>query len=116
MQDALHSLCWLREEGKGSGSDSNSARAAQSAVLLTLHIQPGAKKTELAGLYGDALKIRLAAPPVDGKANDSLLKFLATQLGVAKSQVSLISGASSRSKRVRVAGVTAAQVAARLPV
>lgn len=79
-------------------------------VTLRLHIQPGAKKTEVAGLHGEALKIRLAAPPVDGKANACLLAFLADQLGVAKSAVSLISGESSRAKRVHIRGVEPASV------
>ena len=74
-------------------------------VRLRLHIQPGAKNTEVAGLYGEALKIRLAAPPVDGKANACLIAFLADKLGVAKAAVSLTSGDSSRAKRVRVAGI-----------
>ncbi|MBK9176030.1 MAG: YggU family protein [Flavobacteriales bacterium] len=73
-------------------------------LLLTLHVQPGAKRTEVAGTHGDALKIRLAAPPVDGKANDALLSYLAQQFGVPQRQVELVSGAASRSKRVRVYG------------
>ena len=56
-------------------------------ISLTLHIQPGAKRTEFAGLHGDALKIRLAAPPVDGKANEALIKFIAETLGLARSAV-----------------------------
>lgn len=88
--------------------------ADASGVTLRLHIQPGAKKTEVVGLHGEALKIRLAAPPVDGKANACLLAFLAKQLDVAKSAVSLISGDSSRAKRVRVAGIDASTVQARL--
>ncbi len=72
-------------------------------ATLTLHIQPGAKKTEIAGTYGDALKIRLLAPPVDGKANAALLDFLAKRLGLAKSQISLISGQTSRRKVVEIA-------------
>jgi uncharacterized protein (TIGR00251 family) len=78
-------MTWLVADGTG--------------VTLRLHIQPGAKKTEVAGLHGEALKIRLAAPPVDGKANACLIGFLADQLGVAKSVVSLVSGESSRAKR-----------------
>lgn len=83
-------------------------------VILRLHIQPGAKRTEVAGPHGDALKIRLAAPPVDGKANACLIGFLATTLGVAKSAVDLLSGAGARAKRVRIAGVSVAAAVARL--
>ena len=87
-------------------------RAADGSVILTLHIQPGAKKTEIAGLHGEALKIRLAAPPVDGKANAALIAFLAKACGVSKSSVELVSGDTSRAKRVRVSGADAARVAA----
>ncbi len=76
-------------------------------VVLRLHVQPGAKKTEVAGQHGDALKIRLAAPPVDGKANACLVAYLADLLGVAKSAVSVVSGESARAKRVRIAGIDA---------
>lgn len=93
-------LPWLRQDG--------------TDVLLALHIQPGAKKTEVAGQHGDALKIRLAAPPVDGKANDALIAFLAGRLCVPKAHVVLVAGQTSRSKRVRVAGVTAAVASAAL--
>ena len=88
--------------------------ADANGVTLRLHIQPGAKKTEVVGPHGEALKIRLAAPPVDGKANACLLAFLAERLDVAKSAVSLISGDSSRAKRVRVAGIDASTAKARL--
>lgn len=74
-------------------------------MLLKLHIQPGAKKTAVAGLHGDALKIRLHAPPTDGLANAELISFLAQHLGVPKASVSLLSGATSRAKRVHVAGL-----------
>ena len=74
-------------------------------MTLTLHIQPGAKKTEVAGLYGDALKIRLAAPPVDGKANAALIGFVADRLGLAKSAVTLKSGQTSRRKVLEVAAL-----------
>ena len=78
-------------------------RTCREGVTLTLHIQPGAKKTEIVGLHGDALKIRLAAPPVDGKANDALLGFIAERLDIARSAVSLKSGQTSRRKVVVVA-------------
>lgn len=86
--------------------------ASDGRITLTLHIQPGAKKTEFAGLHGDALKIRLAAPPVDGKANDALVKFMADTLGLARSAVSLKSGQTSRRKVLEVTGAASAAVAA----
>lgn len=85
--------------------------ANDGRITLTLHIQPGAKKTEIAGRHGDALKIRLAAPPVDGKANEALLRFVAETLGLAKSAVLLKSGQTSRRKVLEVTGSTAAAVA-----
>ncbi len=73
-------------------------------MRLTLHIQPGAKKTEIAGEHGDALKIRLAAPPVDGKANAALLSYLAQAFGVPQRQVILKQGDTSRRKVVEISG------------
>ena len=93
-------MTWLVADGDG--------------VILRLHIQPGAKKTEIAGLHGEALKIRLSAPPVEGRANACLIEFLARQLGVAKSAVSLLSGETSRAKRLRIDGITANAAAAKL--
>ena len=87
-------------------------RAADGSVVLNLHIQPGAKRTEIAGLHGDALKIRLAAPPVEGRANAALIAFLADHLHVPKAAVNLEAGASSRRKRVRIEGAAAAAIAA----
>lgn len=86
--------------------------AGDGRITLTLHIQPGAKKTEFAGLHGDALKIRLAAPPVDGKANEALVRFIAETLGLARSAVNLKSGQSSRRKVLEVIGATPSAVAA----
>ena len=76
--------------------------SGKDGVVLALHIQPGAKKTEVVGPHGDALKIRLAAPPVDGKANAALIDFLADCLGLPKAAVSLKSGQTSRRKVVEV--------------
>lgn len=84
--------------------------------LIRLHIQPRASRTELAGRHGDALKLRIAAPPVDGEANDAVLRFLAERLGVPRSAVTLERGASSRAKTVRVAGVDARVAAVTLGV
>ncbi len=78
-----------------------------TAATLTLHVQPGARKTEVVGLHGDALKIRLAAPPVDGKANAALLEFIACRLQTERAAVSLISGQTARRK---VVGLAAAPV------
>ena len=85
--------------------------ANDGCVTLTLHIQPGAKKTEFAGLHGDALKIRLAAPPVDGKANEALIKFVAEALKLPKSAVRLKSGQTSRRKVLEVTGAEANAIA-----
>lgn len=85
--------------------------AADGRITLTLHIQPGAKKTECAGLHGDALKIRLAAPPVDGKANEALIRFVATTLGLSKSSVQLKSGQTSRHKVLEITGSTPEAIA-----
>lgn len=87
-------------------------QGADGRITLTLHIQPGAKKSEFAGMHGDALKIRLAAPPVDGKANDALVRFVAERLGLPRSAVTLKSGQTSRHKVLEVIGTTPAAVAA----
>jgi uncharacterized protein (TIGR00251 family) len=81
-------------------------KAVPDGVELTLHIQPRASRTEVAGAHGDALKVRLAAPPVDGEANDELVRFLAKTLGVPKSAVAIVSGATGKRKKVRVLGVS----------
>lgn len=73
-------------------------------LTLTLHVQPGAKKSGVAGLHGDALKIRIAAPATDNKANAALIEFLAGVLGVPMSAVTIRKGATSRRKVVEIAG------------
>ncbi|MBK9115469.1 MAG: YggU family protein [Betaproteobacteria bacterium] len=83
---------WRREEG--------------GVLVLALHVQPGAKRTAVDGTHGEGtqqrLKVRLAAPPVDGKANAELLRFLADAFGVPLRSVSLVRGETSRQKVVRV--------------
>ena len=78
------------------------ARAQAGGTVLTVRAQPGARRSEIVGVHGDALKIKIAAPPEDGKANAELCDFLARALGVVKNSVSVISGTGSRSKRVLI--------------
>jgi uncharacterized protein len=78
----------------------------EQGYLLTLHIQPNAKRTEWVGLHGDALKLRLKAPPVDGKANEALCTYLAEIFAVKRHSVVLLSGESSRHKRVQIKNAT----------
>jgi uncharacterized protein len=73
-------------------------------ITLTLHIQPGAKRSEIVGLHGEALKIKLAAPPIEGRANDALLKFIADLFAVPLRNVELKQGGQSRHKVVAVSG------------
>ena len=86
----------------------------QRGVRIRLHVQPRASRTEAAGLHGQALKVRLAAPPVDGAANDALVRWLADRLGVARSAIEITAGAGSRTKTVEVAGADAVEVRRRL--
>ena len=69
-------------------------------------MQPGARTSSAAGLHGDALKIRIAAPALDGRANEALVEFLAAKLGVAKRNVRLVHGERSRAKRLEVTGAS----------
>ena len=89
-------------------------RSNGSGVFLSCHVQPGAKRTAVSGVYGASLKIALAAPPVDGKANKELCVFLAKKLGLAKSAVTLVSGQTSRDKVVFLPGIVPGQLAAAL--
>jgi uncharacterized protein (TIGR00251 family) len=78
--------------------------AEDGAVILSVHAQPGAKRTEVAGLHGGSVKIRLAAPALDDRANDALLAFVADCFGVARRGVTVVSGAKSREKRLAIRG------------
>jgi uncharacterized protein len=69
-------------------------------VVLELHVQPGAKRTEFAGKHGERLKIRLAAPAHEGRANEALVEFLAAHYGVPRRNVTIVNGLRSRQKRV----------------
>ena len=73
-----------------------------NALILHIRVQPGSNTDEIAGPHGDQLKIRLRAPPVDGKANNALIRFVADQCRVARRDVEIVAGASGRDKRVRI--------------
>jgi uncharacterized protein len=84
------------------------------AVRITIYVQPRASRTEVAGEHGDAIKLRVAAPPVDGEANLEVRRFLARLFGVPASAVELVAGESSRRKTIEVAGIDAATARAKL--
>ncbi|HET9579679.1 MAG TPA: DUF167 domain-containing protein [Usitatibacter sp.] len=81
-------------------------RNADGSLVLAIHAQPGARRTEVAGRHGDALKIRVAAPPLEDRANEALVEFLAGRFNVPKRSVTLLSGHKSREKRFGIAGAT----------
>ena len=74
-------------------------------MILELHVQPGARRTEFAGRHGERIKIRLAARAVDNQANEALVAFLAEHYGVPKSRVRIAAGLKSRQKRVVIEGI-----------
>lgn len=85
-------------------ADGGWARRTADGWALALHVQPGAKRSGAAGLHGGRLKVRIAAPAVDGRANEELVAFVAQALGVPKRAVALAKGERSRDKLVLVAG------------
>jgi uncharacterized protein (TIGR00251 family) len=85
-----------------------------AGVSFTVRVQPRAKKNAIVGELGDALKISLTAPPVEGRANDACIEFFANLLKVPRSSVSIASGENSRRKVIRVAGLSATELRKRL--
>ena len=81
-----------------------------TSVVLSVRVVPGASKSEIVGIEGDALKVRVAAPPVRGKANKELTKTLARALGIASRDVEVVAGHTARLKKVRVHGADPAAV------
>ena len=92
----------------------NPLESMAGGIRLRVRIQPRASRTEVAGLHGDTLRIRLAAPPVDGAANGELVRFLAHLLGVPGRAVEITAGHTGRHKTVRVSGVDRVAAAAAL--
>jgi len=88
--------------------------AAGDGCRVRLWVQPRAVRDEIVGFQGEAVKVRLTAPPVEGQANAALVRFLAKQLGVPRSAVHLTTGIGSRHKVVQVAGMAPAQARQRL--
>jgi uncharacterized protein len=91
---------WLHEQGDG--------------LLLDVLVAPRASRNRVVAIHDNRLKIQLTAPPVEGQANEALVRFLAEELDVAKAQLSIVGGASSRRKTVRIAGVFPQKVILRL--
>ena len=87
-------------------------KEGSNTVRFSVHVQPRASKTEIAGLHGAALKVRLHSPPVDGAANEELISFLARELGVSKRSVRIVAGQSSKQKTIEVEGVSPVSIVA----
>ena len=83
-------------------------------ALISLRLQPRASRDEIAGWEGDVLRVRLRAPPLDGRANEALRRFLAGRLDLPQRDIEIVSGETSRNKRVRVLGLSREEVEARL--
>ncbi len=86
----------------------------EGGVTFAVRVVPRASRNEIVGVQGDALKVRLTAPPVEGRANEALIAFLAERLSVRKSQVEIVAGATSRRKVLRVIGLSLQEVEERL--
>ena len=88
--------------------------AVQPQATLSIRVQPRASRNEVAGWVGESLKIKLTAPPVEGEANDACLAFLSKLLDLAPSRLAIIQGQHSRTKLIRITGLTKNEVHARL--
>lgn len=82
----------------------------EKGIILSLYIQPKSSRTRIIGMHGEELKIQISAPPVDGKANQALIKFFSKQLKVSKKQIHLLSGHQSRHKRILIEDCTEEQI------
>jgi uncharacterized protein (TIGR00251 family) len=83
----------------------------RNVLCINVHVQPNARTTQACGLHGGALKVRLAAPPLDGRANALLIDFLEEKLGVPANRISIVRGQKSRDKLIEVSGASEAAVA-----
>jgi uncharacterized protein len=94
--------------------DASFAKDVTDGCTLSVRLHPGARKNGVTGVHSGALKISLTAPPVDGKANEAVIAFLADALHLPRARVALVAGATSRAKMVRITGKSAAEVAGAL--
>lgn len=91
---------WIHETAKG--------------LLLPVRAVPRASKNEIQGVHGDALKVRLQAPPVEGKANEALIRFFSDALDIPRSQISIASGETGRNKAILINGISKADLLKKL--
>jgi uncharacterized protein len=89
-------------------------RETADGCTLPVRVHPGAKRNAIGGTHGGALKVSLTTPPTDGRANAALIEFLAERLGVARARVTLLTGAASRTKTLRIVGLTQNEVEEKL--
>jgi uncharacterized protein len=94
--------------------DASFAKDVADGCTLSVRLHPGARKNGVTGVHAGAVKISLTAPPVDGKANEAVIAFLADALHLPRARVALVAGATSRAKMVRITGKSAAEVAGAL--
>jgi uncharacterized protein (TIGR00251 family) len=90
------------------------AKNVADGCTLTVRVHPGARKNGVTGVHAEAVKIALTTPPVDGKANEALIAFLAEALRVPRARIAIVAGLSSRAKTLRITGKSAAEVVAAL--
>ena len=107
----------LRQEEGGCGMTYEPPSFAEDVAdgcVLRVRVHPGARRNDVAGLHAGAVKISITAPPADGRANEALIAFLAERLKLPQARISIVSGATGRSKVLRITGKSAAEVEAAL--
>jgi uncharacterized protein len=88
----------------------NSDKMNEAAITLKIHLLPRASRDEICGLHGDAIKVKVTAPPVEGKANVALQRFIAEKLNLAASQIEIVAGQHSRKKILKISGISRAEM------
>jgi uncharacterized protein len=96
-------------------SDMVNIRETEHGIVFPVHIVPRSAKCEIAGVQGDALKLKITAPPVEGQANTECIRFLSHILGIKKKQVRILSGHKSKKKMVAIEGIRRKDIAALIP-